>query len=326
VTDVLPWHRAQWSRIAASGERGHFPHALLLHGRPGLGKQVFARELAQGLLCASPPAHGRPCGHCRACQLFLAGTHPDAVLVEPEEAGKAILIEHVRGLTRVVGLKSSQGGNKVAVIAPAESMNRNAANSLLKTLEEPPDDTVLLLVSHAPALLPATVRSRCQRLAFRTPSPVDVGPWLADRLPAGSETGVFLRLANGSPFRALELARDDALAQRGDILRDLRGLAGAGADPVATAADWHRLGLKPVGDWMYSLVTDLIRLKHGASRPEIVNGDAEPELRALSAGLDLRLLFNMLDKCLEMRRVLERHLNLNHQCLLEDLAMAWAGV
>jgi len=322
----LPWHADPWARVLAMRGRGQLPHALLLHGRAGLGKQRFASRLAGSLLCEAPGEEGAACGRCRSCELYGAGTHPDFLILEPEDEGKDIPIDRVREMTQFAALKGSQGVFKVIVLGPAERMNRHAANSLLKTLEEPPANTVLLLVSHAPSLLPATVRSRCQKLAFGTPSRESSGPWLAERVPPDTEVDTLLRLASGSPFHALDLARSGALVQRAAVLKDVRALAAGRADPVAVAAAWNGLGLADALHWLYGLVSDLIRLKHGAVSSQIVNRDAEADLQPLSEALEFKLLFKVLDKCLESRRSLERHSNLNPQFQLEDIAITWTGL
>ena len=323
MSRLLPWQREQWALVCTQRDRDHIPHALLLHGREGLGKRGFAVLLAQSLLCEAAVAGGEACGACRSCHLFASGAHPDFMQVEPEEDGKGILIEQVRALNHFVVLTSGQSARKVAVIAPAERLNRNAANGLLKTLEEPPRDTLLMLVSHAPALLPATIRSRCQKLAFGTPPEAVAVAWLQERL--GPEAKALLSLANGSPYKALAMAEADALGQRNSVLSHVQGLISGQAEPIAVAEEWLQLGFADAVDWTYDVVTDLIRLKFDPEPPDMVNRDVAGALAALSQRLDFGLLFQLLDKCLDARRVLERHLNLNPQFLLEDMAATWAG-
>jgi len=323
MSRLLPWHREQWSLVCTQRDQDHIPHALLLHGREGLGKRGFAELLAQSLLCEAVVADGEACEICRSCHLFATGAHPDSMQVEPEEERKGILIEQIRALNHFVALTSGQSHRKVAVIAPAERLNRNAANSLLKTLEEPPRNTLLMLVSHAPALLPATIRSRCQKLAFGTPPEVVAVPWLRERLGAEAET--LLSLANGSPFKAVALAEADALGRRNMVLSHVQGLISGQAEPIAVAEEWLQLGFADAVDWTYDVVADLIRLKFNPEPPDMVNRDVAGDLAALSRRLESGLLFQLLDKCLDARRVLERHLNLNAQFLLEDMAVTWAG-
>ncbi len=323
MSELLPWHAEQWSLVSAQRSQGHVPHGLLVHGREGLGKLGFARLLARSLLCEAPAGSGEACERCRSCHLFGSGAHPDFMQVGLLEERKEILIEQVRDLNRFVALTRGQSARKVALIAPAERLNRNAANSLLKTLEEPPPDTLLMLVSHAPALLPATVRSRCQRLAFGTPPEGAALLWLRGRLGADAET--LLHLANGSPLKALGLAEADAISRRSTVLEQVNGLVSGQAEPTTVAEEWLRLGFADAIAWTYDVVTDLIRLKFSPEPPDMVNRDVAGDLRALSQRLEFGLLFQLLDKCMEARRVLERHLNLNAQLLLEDLAMTWTG-
>ncbi len=303
---------------------GRFPHALIMQGRQGGGKRIFSSLLTQSLLCEERLQNSLPCGKCRSCRLFIAGSHPDLRWVEPEEEGKGIRVHQVRALMEFVVLKSARGGFKVAIINPAEGMNRYTANSLLKTLEEPPDDTLLILVSHAPNLLPQTVRSRCQRIVFHMPPLSQSIPWVSERI--STNTGnpeLLLRLANGSPFRALELGEENAVEGRDRICADIVELVQGKVDPISVADGWQKLELSRLAYWMDGLVTDLIRLKHTASPPVMINHDLRGDLQGLSQRLDFKLLFNLHDQCLEACRVVEQHLNLNPQCVLEEMAMTW---
>ena len=187
-------------------------HAFLLSGQAGTGKQVFAMEMAAALLCLenSLPA----CGSCRSCQL-LDSAHPDFRILsfELNTSGKLrteIVIDQVRGLISFLQLTTTTSEKKVALVQPAEAMNRNAANALLKTLEEPPGDAVIILLSHNPARLPVTITSRCQKLQVRSP---DTDKSLAWLLESGDYTEAdarsALKAAAGSPIRARDLLSED---------------------------------------------------------------------------------------------------------------------
>ncbi len=172
MTGLLPWHRALWRHTAARLQAGRMPHALLLGGPRGIGKHRFAEHLARAALCEAPDAQGGGCGQCRQCHLTLAGTHPDWRQVSPEEEGKDILVDQVRELTQHLGLKAQMGGYKVAVIEPADKMNMNAANCLLKSLEEPPAATqqygvmILLVITDSYVLLSAIATNTQLRNPF----------------------------------------------------------------------------------------------------------------------------------------------------------------
>jgi len=181
LINVFDLHKEIWSSLLARRDR--LPHALLLIGQKGLGKYALAREFAAALLCESGAPDGRACGGCLACNWFALGNHPDFRLLQPDalseevaaEEGKKkpsqqITIDQVRELDEFLGVGSHRGGLSIVLVNPAEAMNRNAANSILKTLEEPPPNTLFLLVSSDPSRLLPTIRSRCQSIPFVTPS------------------------------------------------------------------------------------------------------------------------------------------------------------
>lgn len=157
MADAYPWQDALWQQLAG---RTQHAHAYLLHGPAGIGKRALAERLMARLLCQQP-AGLDACGQCKSCYLLAAGTHPDNYILEPEEADKAIKVDQVRDLVSFVVQTAQLAGRKVVLVEPTESMNINAANALLKSLEEPSGQTVLLLISHQPSRLLPTVKSRC---------------------------------------------------------------------------------------------------------------------------------------------------------------------
>lgn len=301
---------------------GRLPHALLLRGPEGVGKGRFALRLLAALLCEAPEFAGRPCEACRGCRLVAADTHPDRQLVVPPEDKRQIGIDQVRALIERVGLTAQYGGRKAIAVMPAEGMTRAAANTLLKTLEEPPGDTVFVLVSHRAGALPATIRSRCQLVDFPLPQADAARAWLAAELDDGGAAAAVLRLAHGAPLAALALATGEGLAAREAILADLEGLIGGG-DPIATAERWRSVGLAEALHWLLSLVCDLVRLKNGRLAHTLTHCDREPALQGLARGLDLTALFRLFDAIVEARRTTLGQLNLNEQLVLESIAIEW---
>jgi len=286
---LLPWLAAQLRSILAG--RASLPHAMLFVGGAGIGKRNLAMNLAQALLCETPRGDGTACGTCASCQYFAAGQHPDFRLLEraitdPDGEVKLrehILVEDVRELRDLVELSTHRLGNKVALIEPAEAMNNAAANALLKTLEEPPPGTFLLLVSHQPGRVPATIASRCRRIVVPPPSREAAIAWLAQNgvdAPAG-----VLAQANGAPLTALALADRDTQAEREQWLAALarpRALS-----PTALSAridalpkDARKAHLAAVVDWLIAWTTDLARV--AANAPPGANVDHAAALAALA--------------------------------------------
>ncbi|MGP1664541.1 MAG: DNA polymerase III subunit delta' [Rhodanobacter sp.] len=229
-----PWHREHWARLQARQQRAALPHALLLCGPTGLGKRAFARRFVQGLLCEQA-VDGDACGHCRACLLLAAGTHPDVLwlsfgLRKDGVQRSEIVVEQIRELSSRLAMSSQFGGWQVVTIDPADAMNASAANALLKTLEEPAAQTMLILLADAPWRLPQTIRSRCQRIEWQLPATDEALTWLESNGVADASAA--LVAAGGNPGLAQAWAQDGALDRRREVRKDLAALAaGRGQTP-----------------------------------------------------------------------------------------------
>ncbi len=280
MSEALPWQEAQWRHMQQRRCAGRLPHALLLSGPSGLGKGQFARRLAQGLLCSAPDAGGDACGQCRSCRLFVAGSHPDYRWVQPAEEGTAIKVDQIRDLCAFLGYTPQYGGYQIAVLEPADQLNLNAANSLLKTLEEPPGQCLLLLVTARSVRLPVTVRSRCQRLAF-SPPPAEVAmPWVQARVVGGVEVAALLATVGGAPLAALAGADGERWQRRQELAEGYEQVMTGRLDPIRAAESWVRGDLAEQLRWLLSWQMDVIRLKMSPDPPHLNN----PDLRALLHG------------------------------------------
>ena len=311
-----PWHGALWS--ALSRQFDQLPHALLLQGRPGLGKHDFAVQLAQALLCGQA-RDGAACGHCHACHLFAAGTHPDLSSVGLMEDAKSITVDQIRALGDFLSLRPHTATRKVVVISPAEAMNINAANSLLKLLEEPPLGSMLLLVTSHPARLPATIRSRCARLLFRLPAPSVGQAWLQARPETKNESALLLDLAGGAPLMAESLAREEFPSVRTKLLQDLATLAQGREHPVTCAARWKSLGTGRTLGWFHGFVVDQIKISLGAPASTLLNPEATTHVKNK---YKLSELYGLIDAILENYRQLNSPLD--ELLILEDILIRWA--
>ena len=319
----LPWHDSQWRRFAAMQASARLPHALLLRGPEGVGKYRFARRMVSALLCERQEFETRPCGDCRGCHLVAADSHPDLHSLTPPEGKHQIGIDQVRSLIERIGLTPQYGGSKTVIVSPAERMTRAAANTLLKTLEEPPGDALFVLVAHRAGALPATIRSRCQIVDFPVPDADAAGSWLARELDSEEAAETALRLAHGAPLNARLQASGGGLKAREAILDDLERLLRGDCDPISTADRWRELGLVEVLYWLLSVVCDLVWLKNGRSAHSLTHSDRGPALQGLARGLDLMGLFRLFDHLVEARRAALGQLNFNEQLTLESIAIEW---
>jgi len=285
----LPWHAAGWKTLRQARAVGRLPHALLVTGPTGVGKRRLVASLSRSLLCTHPDERGLACGHCRECELCAAGTHPDYLEIGPDPDSKSdeIKVDAIRRLTASDALTAHRGGYKVIVLDPAQNMNLNAANSLLKTLEEPSPDTLLCLVCQQPSRLPATVRSRCQELRVPVPHESQALEWLRAYTDS-PDAETLLRLAYGAPLQALTLEKEDRLPQRTQAFAGFVAVAGGIRDPVAEAAAWNEREPAVLLDWLSSWVSDLLRLASGHPAPRLINRDWLEELRGLAERLEPR--------------------------------------
>lgn len=324
MNTILPWHKTLWQQIQRSHQQNRLPHALLLCGPQGMGKALFARCLAESLLCEQPQTEGQACGHCKTCLLLRAETHPDLLQIQPADVGKAITVDQIRALIQFSTLTTNYGHNQIIIVNPAEAMNRNAANSILKLLEEPPSSTLLMLISHQPMALLATIRSRCQRIDFSRPDKTITLTWLRKQLP--SETGqtqLLLNLTTQAPLAALALAKTEGMKKRGELFNSLAELPKGKNDPVQIAKQWNQHDAAQIIQWMLSWTMDIIRYALTESKRNLINHDWSEPLQRQAKQLDLHGLFNLLDLQTETLRLITSKANIKPQGLLETLAIAW---
>ncbi len=314
---LLPWQR----RCAADAlaQRANWPHALLIHGPRGVGKHALALNFAHALLCESPRRDGLACGECPSCRYAVAGQHPDLMRLELSriddetgefEAVETIAIDRVRALTDFVQLTSHRQHAKVAVIAPAERMNAAAANALLKTLEEPPAGTYLILVSDQPGRLWPTILSRCRRLAAPVPGPDEARGWLAAQ--GVLDPGLALAQAAGAPLVALAHADPQVQGERHAWLAalaqpDRLSVLALAARVEAGGKDERRVRLAQSIDWLVSWTADLARVAAGGTAR--LNPDAASPLAALAARVAPMALFRYHRALLRHRALLAHPLS-----------------
>lgn len=318
IAKPLPWHEdafAEFARPAAG-----LPHALLIKGARGIGKLAFARALAKALLCEQRGAGGASCGACSACLWFEQGSHPDFLQLEPptekdadsgeEEQGTAIAVDQVRALPDFINISSHRGGIKAIVIHPAEALNVNAANALLKSLEEPPPATHFLLVSHRPHRLLPTIRSRCRQLALSAPRRQQAVAWLGEQGVRDAELA--LAHVGDAPLLAAELAGSAFWGMRAAFLRQLTS---RDLDVLAAAEAVRECPLPDAIGWLQKWSYDLAHYRVlGRAR---YNPDHEPAIAGLAARVDALATLRFHREMTRTQRIAQHPLN--RRLFLEQL-------
>jgi DNA polymerase-3 subunit delta' len=300
--EMLPWHAVARLRMEAALGRGRLPHAVLVHGPAGVGKEQFASALAAALFCRGRGDSLVACGRCPECLLSRAGSHPDLHWLRRLEDKKSISIDQVREACAELAMTSLRGGYRVGVVSPAQSMTVSAQNALLKTLEEPAPRTLLILVTARPSVLLATLRSRCQRIEIARPADEEGRRWLSAEMGGPAPAGL-LDLAGGAPLRARELAPHfEALEEQMRGL--LEALADGRAEVTAVAADMLGEGLPARLDWLEAWLARAIRGRFAPNGSQLtVQGGRV--LQRVAAAVNISTAFRMVDRVREVRRLLE---------------------
>jgi len=318
-----PWQTENWNKLQLANQTGRMTHAVLFTGPVGIGLEYFSRCLTASLLCENSQGDMQACGDCRSCHLIQGESHPDLFNIVPEEPGKQIKVDEIRKLIHSIHLKSQFGRYKIAVITPADAMNRSAANSLLKTLEEPPEHSLLILLSHRPNLLPITIRSRCQHVRFNPAYDEATTRWVNENLQSAEKAEDLLRIAGGAPLAIEEMLESNVMEYQRNILDDLFALKGMQEDPIKIAEKWKTYEASRVLLWLTQLFADMVRIKSLAQPVRISDSTIIGRLQELIKQLELRELTGFYHLLLENYSMSTGAISYNAQGLLEDVIILW---
>ena len=313
--DAMPWLEDAQKRLRAAHAAGRLPHSILLLSPPGLGAELFGNWISAFILCAS--SQERPCGTCASCRLLQVDSHPDHHLIRLEDGTQQLKVEQVREFMEPLTLKSYRGGYKVGVIEDADTLNTFGANALLKTLEEPGGDTVLIMIARPSHRLPATIASRCQRLVLRAPPSAVAIAWLTANSAARQPWAAALDLAGGAPLRARQLDAAAVAALDEDMQGCMHQLAAGSVDISLLAEQWLRSNPELRISWLENWIT---RRVHASFRAADSHQSAEPVV--LPAALlkpKITSLFGLLDAARDFRRLAST--GMNQQLALEALLL-----
>lgn len=346
MKNIYPWQNDVWKILARDhASRGH---ALLLKGAKGIGKLGFAQYLAKYLLCEKPSSKSEACENCPSCRWFEQGGHPDYCLVEPEalselsdeikmrvrsdaeanpevkssntkpkkKSSKQISVAQIRDLTDLINMSSHRGGYKIILIHPAETMNAAAANALLKNLEEPPPQTLFILVTHRPHYLLPTLCSRCRQIAMPTPDFTQAIDWLDQQGIKNPKAS--LAVAGYAPLAALEYNNEEYFVQYEAFIKHISTLKSF--NPIFLAEEMQKSDLPTVVNWLQKWCYDLISFRlTGRIRYHL---SMQTTIKALVEKIDPRQLARYLRSLIDMQRL--SHHPLNHRLFLEEMLISYA--
>ena len=330
---MYSWQKNQWQHIMQ--QRANFPHALLLRGRAGTGKQEFALDLAQTLLCSTnklvSESNERACGVCPSCVWFAEGNHPDFRLISPEDADNAddapvkrkatkksqISVTQIRQLIDYLSLSSHQVNSKrVILISPAETLNLASANALLKMLEEPPANTLFLLVTGQPQRLLATILSRCQAIDMPLPSKTEALAWLKTHAVKDAEN--VLDYAGGAPLLALQIAEEGEANI--NLVKNLS--LGAKLDPFACAPLFLSIGMERAVEALQKWVFDLAAYQ--LTQALHYHAQHSSTLQVLCKSVNFKALLSFQDKLLDAKKTANHPLS--NELQLENLLLQYTQI
>lgn len=316
VQPPYPWFFENWQQFTRQVANQRLPHALLLKGVEGIGAPALAKAMAQYLLCRSP-AENCSCGRCRGCELVLAGSHPDYLHLKPEEKSSVIKVAQVRALGDYVANTAQQGGRKIIVLEPAEAMNIESANALLKNLEEPAGDTVFILVGYQAARILPTIRSRTSQISLSSPSQADSIAWLERNQVANASE--LLKAAGGAPIKAMAWFEGNALEEYREIANSIKAVYRQESSVVDVA--------KKLSSYDLILVISLFQQwLQRAIRMACAGQSEDLEIVTAIAELPPKGLYRLLDATQQRLAQLYAGSNPNKALAYEELLMMMQGV
>ena len=306
-TDIIG-HERIVEVLRRSVRTGKTAHAYIFEGIPGCGRKKTAMALIQAIFC--DVAGDDACGICPSCRKVSAGNHGDIHIMEPLPDKRDISIDQLRELQRELSLRPYEAPRKACIMEPADKMNTNSANSFLKTLEEPPGNALIILLTENADMLLPTIRSRCQLLRFSPLSTEHVGHLLKQHGINDEASALTAQMADGSMQRALELD-NSTLSQRRELL--IKHVTGLDPERIATVFEaseefcGNREETLENLDILLSFARDMLHLTVGCN--EIVNKALQPILENLVAGSTIQQALQRADDILETRRSVQRNAN-----------------
>jgi DNA polymerase-3 subunit delta' len=325
----LPWLLPVWQKLLDRIRQNRLPHALMLKGVSGLGKRLLADQLAARMLCMQNEKYA--CGSCKSCQLVAAGSHSDLLVCAPEDDSKVIKVDQVRLLNDFVSQSPHVSAVKVVILDPASALNQNAANALLKNLEEPSGRVIYIILDHLAGNVLPTIRSRCQVVDIRPPSETDLVDWINQHLPASHDSPItednitdVMQLASGAPLALQQLMAEEAHVKQRELITSLGGVLKNKVTPVDAAKVWLTIPMLKLIAWQIAWLDNIIRYQLTADLSALKPASAVDMFKYLADSIPCDHLFELRQLILDAQMGLNS--NLNESLLVEDLLIKWKAL
>lgn len=314
----IPWHEKIWENFSNARIQNHLPHALLITGAKGTGKELFSDRVVKSLLCTQL-INSEACNQCTSCKTYNSNANPDYLEVSLLEGKQQITVDQIRQLSQFLNFTRSFEGYRVVLIRSIEKMNRNAANSLLKSLEEPTGNTIIILISDNISSVLPTIKSRCQKLFLPQPSREIALSWLQEANKNNKKTDLkeLLELSNGSPIGALDIP-ENMLLEKKDFSDDIFSVLNGKKSIIEIAKKWEKYDLDTLLNWQISWASMAIK-KALITQSNTLNINDLPEyLARKTIPIKLWLLYSSLVK---QKQYI--HTSVNTLIFVEKMVMLW---
>jgi DNA polymerase-3 subunit delta' len=317
--NTYPWHESSWAKFVTAKSQNHLPHALLISGTDGTGKLDFAKKIATALLCTSP-INNEACQNCKSCKTYQANANPDFMRIELLEGKQQIAVDQIRQLSDFINYTRSYDAHRVILLNPVERMNNNASNSLLKSLEEPANNTVIILVASNLSKIIPTIKSRCQILTLPSPTKMQALSWLKQNKEVSNPEEI-LEMANGQPLTALSISNED-IQSRADLANDLLAICTQQKSITDTAKIWEKFDHSALLNWQIIWSEKIIKNKMLQINQQVTPKDKfAVALTNLAKQISVDNHWNLYQQLIAQKQYI--HTSVNSLLFIENMLLLW---
>lgn len=315
----ISWHDKAWEKYINARVQQRLPHALLITGLKGVGKSIFAKKMVKSLLCINNSNNFDACKQCRSCKTYNSGANPDYLEVKLLEGKQQISVDQIRQLSEFLNHTRSFDSYRVVLIEPVERMNRNAANSLLKCLEEPSNNTVIILVAENMNSVLPTIKSRCHRLPLPLPSRKTAISWLKERIKDSDNLEELLIISNDSPLIALDIP-DNLVKLKNDFENDLSMVISERKSVTETAKKWEKHNHSELINWQIISLQKLIKNRVTSQKTNDTT-NTENSLLSIMRQVSAQQLWLLYESIISQKHYV--HTSVNSLMFIENMIMLW---